>query len=84
MAPKIIEPTLAEVYGGVVMVSCAWIIMAYVFMPLGPIAGLVKASEGQQKWCGLLCTSLLHTCLRAGANPLIRDASVCAGATAPS
>lgn len=50
MAPKIIEPTLAEVYGGVVMVSCAWIIMAYVFMPLGPIAGLVKASEGQQKW----------------------------------
>ena len=51
MAPKVIEPTIAEMYGGVAMVSCMWVIMAYIFMPLGPIAWLKKCSEGQQKWC---------------------------------
>ena len=47
---KLMEPTVADTYGGVAMVSCMWIIMAYVFMPLGPIAGMKKCSEGQQKW----------------------------------
>lgn len=51
MAKAVPVPTFADTYGGVVVVSCAWIIMAYMFMPLGPIAGLKKCSEGQQKWC---------------------------------
>ena len=80
MAPKIIEPTLAEVYGGVVMVSCAWIIMAYVFMPLGPIAGLVKASEGQQKWCGpVVHISSPHPPARRGKPSHPRRVCVCRG-----
>ena len=47
-------PTFADTYGGVAMVSCAWVIMAYVLMPLGPIAGLKKGTEGHQKWCAVL------------------------------
>ena len=48
---KIIEPTIAEAYGGVATVSCVWVIMAYLFMPLGPLASAKKCSPGQQKWC---------------------------------
>ena len=39
-------------YGGVAMVSCAWAILAYVLMPLGPTAGLSGLSAGQKNWCG--------------------------------
>ena len=47
---KIPEPSFADAYSGVAMVSCAWVIMAYIFMPLGPLATVKKCSAGQQKW----------------------------------
>lgn len=31
------EPTFADVYGGVAVVSCVWILMAYFLMPFGPM-----------------------------------------------
>ena len=48
--PKPNMPT-AHTYGGVAVVSCIWVIMAYLFMPLGPLAQVKKCSPGQQKWC---------------------------------
>ena len=50
MVAKIVEATFADTYGGVAAVSCLWVIIAYVLMPLGPLAGLNKCSEGHQKW----------------------------------
>ena len=82
---KIIEPTIADTYGGVAIISAAWIIMAYLFMPLGPIAQMKKASEGQQKWCASVFSPNLPS-----ARPFtlmcsqLAIARVCAGATAPS
>ena len=77
--PKIMEPSLADTYGGVAMVSCMWIIMSYMFMPFGPIAGLKKCTAGQQKWCVFFnphdfCTLMISQ------SPTF----VCAGAIAPS
>ena len=48
---KIIEPTIADTYGSVAMISCIWIIMSYLFMPLGPLASVKNRTPGQQKWC---------------------------------
>ena len=63
---KILEPTIAETYGDVVVVSCVWIIMAYAFMPFGPIAGLKKGTAGHQKWCAFfLCLSQPRISARA-------------------
>ena len=39
MPPPPPPPTMEEVYGGVALVSCAWIFMAYIFMPMGPTVG---------------------------------------------
>jgi len=41
---------MEEVYGGVALVSCAWIFMAYIFMPMGPTAQMTGRSKGQCKW----------------------------------
>ena len=48
---KVIEPTFADTYGSVAMISAYWVIMAYAFMPLGPLAGLKKCSTGHKRWC---------------------------------
>ena len=60
---KMIEPTFADTYGSVAVVSCLWVLMAYAFMPLGPIAGLKKCSAGQQKWCAAFHLIINRACL---------------------
>ena len=77
---KTIEPTFADTYGSVAMISAMWVVMAYAFMPLGPIAGLKKCSAGQKNWCAaanLSARSRAHS--RSIGNCPAR-----AGATAPS
>lgn len=37
-------------YHEVCAVTCAWVIMAYVQMPMGPTSGMTGRSPGQQKW----------------------------------
>ena len=42
--------TASPELAGVAMVTAGYMLMAMNFMPLGPTAGMVGATEGQQKW----------------------------------
>ena len=42
--------TEATLTGGTISLASS-LIMAYLFMPLGPLAAVKKCSPGQQKWC---------------------------------
>jgi hypothetical protein len=48
--PVVLPATVQEMYGGIALISVAWVFFAYFVMPLGPIGKFSGRSPGQCKW----------------------------------